>query len=247
MWVEWVGDWQWPACLDLGDCICPELRRKELRPAEYPRTDYVEMAKRMESTIVDYSIYDGCKRGPFTDGWRGKRGSTCIWHFVAYRMARAYDVVMLMSELVAFPYMMLQKVFGRRAATVFVSSLSSPKQAKLVRRFDLFSSLDIAVSNAQAQQRFLVDDMAIHSQKVRCVLYAVDEEFYTPGAGGSYVLSAGTAYRDYDTLCRAVDGLSLDVKIAVGGRPYSCRTQLHSQQSPRERGIAAAYGLCGYA
>jgi len=208
--------------LILATSYAPELRRPELRPKEYPRTDYVELSKQLSCDILDYSIYDGT---PIVARLRGLESTLRLDFHLAllgYRRARRYRCMLLMSERVAIPYMMLQKAFGRRCATVYVSAHSSGKQAGLARSLRLFDLLDIAVSNTHAQRDFLVDGMQIPEERIRYVLYAVDEQFFVPGdRSGDYVFSAGGIRgRDYPTLLQAVAGLPIRVRIAAGGRAY---------------------------
>ena len=209
--------------LVLATSYAPELRRPELRPKEYPRTDYVALSRVINCDILDYAIYDD---SAVRRTWRRfERKFRLDFHLAAlgYRRAAKYDVVLLMSEQVAIPYMMLQRMLGRRAATVYVSAHSSRKQAKLVRSLRLFDGLDIAVSNACCQRQFLTESMRIPDERIRCVHYAVDESFFVPeeGTSAEYVLSAGIANRDYATLFEAVKGMPIRVKIAAGGRFYS--------------------------
>lgn len=211
-----------PRTLVLATSYAPELRREELRPNQYPRTDYVELSKQLNCKLLDYSIYDGSSTW---DRYRALEKKTRLDFHLAiagYRLARDYDVVMLMSEIVAIPYMMLQRLFGRRAASVYVSAHSSERQALLVRSLRLFSGLDLAVSNTRAQFGFLSEKMHIPKSRVRCVRYAADEAFFVPGPdSGRYIFSSGMAYRDYDTFVDAVSDLPLGAKIAAGGRGYS--------------------------
>lgn len=216
-----------PRVLILATSYAPELRRPELRPREYPRTDYVELAKMLDCDVLDYSIYDSVPR---LERYRMvERKLRLDFHlaFVGIRRARDYDVVLLGSERVAIPYMMLQRLFGRRAATVYVSAHSSAKQAKLVHALGLFNSIGCAVSNTHAQREFLVADMGIPADRISYVLYAADEQFFTPVTGSrDYVFSAGgIAGRDYPTLFDAVRDSPTRVKVAAGGRFYSPSAQ----------------------
>ncbi|MHB9036651.1 MAG: glycosyltransferase family 4 protein [Armatimonadota bacterium] len=211
-----------PRVLILATSYAPELRKPERRSQEFPRTEYVELSKRVPCDILDYAIYD---EPGVHNAWRRVESRFRLDFHLAllgYRRAKDYDVVVLMSERVAIPYMMMQRVWGRRAATVYVSAHSSHKQAQLARNLQLFSSLDIAVSNTHAQRDFLVNDVGIRDSSIHTVLYAADEEFFTPGGrSGDYIFSAGgIAGRDYATLFDAVSGLPVTVKIAAGGRGY---------------------------
>ena len=209
----------------LATSCAPELRRPELRPKEHPRTDYVELSRVLDCDIVDYAIYDGSRAWSRYRSFERRLRLDFHLALVGYRRARKYDVVLLMSELVAIPFMMLQKLMGRRAATVYVSAHSSGKQAKLVRSLGLFGSLDIAVSNTHAQRDFFVQEMRIPEDRIRYVLYAADEQFYTPAQTASqsdFVFSAGGVRgRDYPVLFEAVRGLPVRVRIAAGGRLYA--------------------------
>ncbi len=208
-----------PRSLILATSYAPELRRPEKRPPEYPRTDYVELAGLLESDILDYSTYDDGSGQPFYRKFEKKVRLDFHLAISGYRRARGYDTVVLMSERVAIPYMMLQRASGKRAATVFVSAHSSSRQANLVRSMKLFSGLDAAVSNTHAQSAFMVNEMQIPMNRIHYVLYTVDESFYTPGEGGDYVFSAGgVGGRDYATLFEAVADMPFRVKVAAGGR-----------------------------
>lgn len=227
-----------PRTLILATSHASELRRPELRPAEYPRTEYVELSRLINCDILDYSIYDRSRRWGHYRSLERKLRLDFHLALVGFRRARECDVVLLMSEQVAIPYMLIHRhilnlpkglgLSGGRGrmlpATVYVSAHASRKQAKLVRSLRLFADLDIAVGNTRAQQQFFERDMLIPSDRIRCVLYAADERFYVPappsGPSGC-VFSTGIANRDYPTLFEAAGGLSVPVKVALGGRSYS--------------------------
>jgi glycosyltransferase involved in cell wall biosynthesis len=206
----------------LATSYAPELRRTARRPKEYPRTDYVELAKLLDCDILDYSIYDDSPRALWAyRGFEKRLRLDLHLALSGFQRAKDYDVVMLMSERVAIPYMMLQRMLGRQCATVLVSAHSSEKQARLVRALNLFRDADIVVSNTHAQCSFLVKRMLVPESSIRYVLYAVDEQFFVPGSGEDYILSAGgIAGRDYPTLFEAVRELPATIKIAASGRLY---------------------------
>lgn len=212
-----------PKTLILATSYAPELRRPEMRPKEYPRTDYVELEKLIDSEIVDYVIYDN-NSNLLSHARAFEKRLRLDFHLalIGLRKSNDFDVVMLMSERVAIPYMLLQRLARKRSRTVYVSAHSSRKQAKLIRSMGLFNNLDIAVSNTHAQRDFFVNEMGIPEDRIRCVLYAADERFFTPGPGmNDYIFSAGGIRgRDYETLFAAVADLPVKVRIAAGGRAY---------------------------
>ena len=216
-----------PRVLILATSYAPELRRPERRPAEFPRTDYVELAKIMDCDILDYSIYDSA---PALGQYRLiEKKLRLDFHLalLGFRRARDYDVVVLMSERVAIPYAMLSKAFGARSETVFLSMHSSNKQAKLFRQLRCAREISRTVSFTPSQAEFLTEAMGIAAGSISYIPYAVDEEFFRcrSARDGTYVMTAGGVLgRDYDTFIQALDGLERHVIIVSGGRDYGRKT-----------------------
>lgn len=223
----------YPRALVLATSYAPELRGIDKRPAEYPRTDYVELAKVMGCDIIDYSIYDKSAVMSAYRNYEKKLRLDFHLALTGYKRARNYDVVMLMSEAVAIPYMMLQKVIGKRGKVAFVSAHSSDQQAKLVKPLGLFTGIDVVSMYANAQREFMACRMGVPEERIRTVLYSVDEAFYAPGSNsGEYVFTSGISYRDYDTFFEAVKGLPVKVKVAAGGRLYCPRSKVPLPEPP---------------
>ncbi len=216
-----------PRTLILATSHAPELRAPEQRPAEYPRTDYVELAKTLDCDIIDYSVYDA-SRIRFRCA-RLEKMLRLDLHLamLGYKRARGYDVVVLMSERVAIPYGLLTRAFGKRAETTMLSMHSSVRQARFMRRFGLGTTYAKVVSFTPAQEEFLTAEMGASSERISYVPYAVDEQFFRTSCGPDrgYVLTVGgVPGRDYATFVAALRDTGLPVKIVVGGRPYGRNT-----------------------
>lgn len=210
--------------LILATSYAPELRNRGEMPNDCPRTDYVELSKRVDSKIIDYTYYDAS--AGFLSSYRkleSRLRLDCHMAAMGYRMSSGYDAVMLMSERIAIPYMFFQRCFGKRTRSVYVSAHSSEKQAKIIRSLGLFNGLDVAVSNTHAQRDFFVNEVGIPENRILYAMYAADQKYYTPGDAPDegYIFSAGGIRgRDYPTLFEAVYGLPVKVKVAAGGRSY---------------------------
>jgi len=213
--------------LILATSYAPELRRPELRPAEFPRTDYVELAKIADCDILDYSIYDSV---PALERYRLiEKKLRMDFHLalLGFRRAKDYDVVVLMSERVAIPYAMLSRAFGARCETVFLSMHSSNKQAKLFRRLGCAREISRTVSFTPAQAEFLTNSMGIAADSISYIPYAVDEEFFhsqSAHEGTGIMTAGGVPGRDYNTLIHALADLDMPVNIVSGGRNYGRKT-----------------------
>lgn len=216
-----------PRALVLATSYAPELRRPELRPALFPRTDYVELAKLADCDILDYSIYDSVPRLGCYRLIEKKLRMDFHLALLGYRRAKDYDVVVLMSERVAIPYAMLSRAFGSRSQTVFLSMHSSKKQARVFRRLGCAREISRTVSFTPSQAEFLTDSIGLEAGSISYIPYAIDEEFFcSQSAGdGDYILTAGgVPGRDYSTLISALGGLEVPVTIVSGGRAYGRKT-----------------------
>ena len=126
-----------PRTLILATSWAPELRPPALRSRDYPRTDYVELARLLDCDILDYWMYDGLRSLASVRALEKNLRLDLYLALSGFRRARKYDVVVLMSERVAIPYGMLGGCFGRRAEAVFLSMHSSSRQARVFRRLGI--------------------------------------------------------------------------------------------------------------
>jgi len=197
--------------------------------AELPRTDYVELSKILDCDIVDYAIYNKPGLRRLFRPYEKKLRLDFHLALTGYLRSAIYGTVLLMSERVAIPYLMLCRVFGKRARALMISMHSSQKQARVFRGLNLSGQLDGAISFTPAQRRFLTNEMRLSANVISYIPYCVDTEFFTPGESENseygYVMSAGgVPGRDYGTFLEAVSGIDCEVRIVCGGRPYGRKT-----------------------
>jgi len=237
-----------PTVLILATSYAPETHANAHRLPDCPRTDYVELAKRVDSKIIDYGYYDSASS--LLAAYRSfEKNLRLDFHLAAlgHRLTKHYDVVMLMSERIAIPYMMLQKIRKKRSRAVYVSTHSSDRQAKLMRSLGLAAGLDVVVSNTHAQRDFLVHEMGIPDDRILYAPYACDQRYFTPGSqSGHYVFSAGGIKgRDYPTLFEAARGLPATVKVAAAGRAYGPNAAKMLPQAPENVELLASTNFVG--
>ncbi len=114
---------------------------------------------------------------------------------------------------------MLHKMTRHHGDLVLVSDwLSRPRKATLMRRLRLHRHIRAIVNTSTVQMEFEATRLGIPRDKLHHEPLPVDERFWLPGGPptGRMICSVGWEARDYRTLFRAVEGLDLQVQLAVG-------------------------------
>jgi glycosyltransferase involved in cell wall biosynthesis len=182
-----------------------------------PGRDYRALADELDADILDAGIL-GSRRGRMLDG-------VALARAAAARSAR-YASVYCDSEHIGVP---LAFLLGRRRSrprlSMIAHYLTPLKKRLLIRALRAPRGIDAVIVHTRAQAERAVD-LGFDPSHVALVPYQVDPCFWTPDRSLplTHIASAGQEFRDYLTLMRAVDGLSLNVEIAAGSH-WSTRTK----------------------
>lgn len=201
----------WP-----GQPSVQELEKQALADVR-PRTDYVELARRLGSDVVD-AAYMQERAAPVARSVARLGGLAHGQVVEALLRERRYRWVLAWADGLGFRLAALNQLARRHARLVVVSvRLATPKKRLLLRRFGLHKQFD-AIVNYGSEQLARAAEYGVPESKLRLLLQPVDERFWRPaglGEEGS-VCAVGSEARDYRTLARAVEGAPVRVEIAVG-------------------------------
>jgi len=105
--------------------------------------------------------------------------------------------------------------------------LNTPKKRLLFRTLGAGRHMDRVLVHSQRQREVAVAELGIDPDRVSVLPYAVDTDFWEPGAvahaGRPTIASAGIEHRDYRTLAEAAAGLDARLQVSIGS--------MHSPQS----------------
>jgi len=201
----------WP-----GQPSVAQLER-EAREGLRPRTDYVELAHRLDAAVVDADYMRHRSSQPARIAARigglahGQviealvRGPRCRW-------------VLAWADHLGFRLAAASKLLRRRMKLVVVSGrLATPKKRFLLGPLALHTHID-AIVNYSSVQRDIGIEFGVPPEKLHLLLQPVDEEFWQPDGEGdpNMVCAVGYEARDYDTLLAAIRGLPVRLEVAVG-------------------------------
>jgi glycosyltransferase involved in cell wall biosynthesis len=207
------------------------LREDQLADTEhkmYPRVDYLELAQRVDATIINYSFYEMSMIGPYLCRVETFLRSDVSLALVSLLRSRRHKVVFTMSERAGIPLAGFRKVIPLRRPFVFMFTAWSESQRKVTRGLNLLSEPDKIVTKNSTHAALLCDELGVPSDKIEIVPFAIDQRFFHPMSIGKAfdVLSVGEVRgRDYKTLIESVAPLDVSVHIAASGSWYARQKQ----------------------
>ncbi len=212
---------------------------------EIPRIEYVELARALGATILDYNDVDSATHPAVVVARR--QGHQ--WGLAALGALRCkeFDRLYVTGEEVGLPLAMMLHArahYGR--TTVVVHNGGTPKRRFLLRALGHAVWRDV-ICLSERQWHVLVDEVGLPAHKVHAFQQWIDERFYRPpptGLPGDYVFACGRESRDYPLLQRAAEALpSIPFRaVASGWAPHAGfdpATNLHATSNLRvEHGLS---------
>jgi glycosyltransferase involved in cell wall biosynthesis len=185
---------------------------------ERPRIHYVELARALDAPVID-AAYMRTSATAVSRRLVPAVGMPASEVVEAFLRRGRYDTVCAWSDRVGLPLALLHKMARSGRQVVLVSQwLSRPKKARLVTRLGVDSHLRAVVNSSTYQIDYARDALGIAAEKLHVAYRPVDDRFWTPApqSGENVVSAVGWEARDYPTLLEAVEGLDVEVAIAVG-------------------------------
>ena len=207
--------------------VVPADVAEQVRADRRPRPDYLELARAMDADTMD--IAEAQRR----TGWLGRvlqriGGPGALLAWASFRERDRYDAIVTDGEQVGILLALLCVLTRQRIGThmMIVHILSTRRKSSLFKLFRLGRQVDLLLVYSSWQQRFIVEELSIPSDRVVLTPFMVDTRFFAPRTATSpprpMICTAGLEQRDYPTLMEAVSGLDLDVVIAAAS-PWSKR------------------------
>lgn len=202
----------WP-----GQPHCAELERMAAA-GERPRTDYVEVARRLDAEVMD-GPYMHERALPLARLVASRVGMDAGQVLETFLRRGQYRHVLVWGERRGLPLASLFKLFRCRNDLVLVSPrLTRPVRIALLRLFKVHTHLR-AMSFPSSVQMMAAERLGVPRDKLRLALPGVDERFWRPEDGPveNRLLSVGREARDYPTFFNAVRDLDVGVDLVAGG------------------------------
>lgn len=202
-----------------------ELRR-EVAGGMRPRPEFLVLEGDHEVDLLDWSQL------PRRVARRGRSVTTSMVQVrAALCRARPPAAILSDGEHLGIPLGMALGASRRRVPHVVIGHhLDTPRKRLLFWALGAGRHIDRVLVHSPRQQEVATRELGLDPDRVFVLPYAVDTEFWEPGAGEPAcrptIASAGIEHRDYRTLAAAVSGLEARLQVSIG-----------STHSPQSRGL----------
>jgi glycosyltransferase involved in cell wall biosynthesis len=198
----------------------PSARRLAALAAadECPRKDYIELADALQADIIDadYLMRYG---GPVTRALTKRFGAVAGQLFEAWRNRKSFNHIWVSTERIGLPLALLHKLGRSRKDVIMTAAFLTPrKKAVFVRHLRVHTHLRAIVFYSTVQLLKVRERMGVPAAKLHAVKHPVDDKFWRPGPRPTdrVICSVGWEARDYSTLVKAVAGLDVEARLAIG-------------------------------
>lgn len=182
-----------------------------------PRTDYVQLARRVSADVVDA---DYMSRRSSSAARLAARVAGLAQGQVVEAIVRSQQRrwVLAWADHLGFRFAAASRALRRRTKLVIVSGrLGTAKKRLFLGRLRLHEQID-AIVNYSSVQRQIGVAFGVPPEKLHLLLQPVDVQFWQPAGPSELDLICAVGYeaRDYRTLLAAIEGLPVRLEIAVG-------------------------------
>ncbi|MBV7332999.1 glycosyltransferase family 4 protein [Chloroflexi bacterium TSY] len=189
-----------------------------------PRRDYVEIGRRLGSTLVSYDLSNA-----IWYSWVRQVEMVAKLDFVeaAYALARysGHNIVYSTSEKLAIPWAILSSIIkAEQPHIVMAHRLSSSFKKQFFRMWPIHKTFSHVISNSHAQIDYAVNRLGLPESRADFVYHNVDQQFFRPLALDveDFILTVGLEQRDYELLFQALTGTNIRL-VVVASSPWSTR------------------------
>jgi glycosyltransferase involved in cell wall biosynthesis len=215
---------------DDADAVLERLGRE----GKAPRRDFVEFARLLGAEVLSLSDVRRAPRTSVTHLIARTAGEPAALAWLAAR--RGGTSYLTLSEDVGLPLAALLRARPSTSLVIISHRLAAPSKQALIRTLGLFASIGVLLCLNREQERIALEELRCPREKLRCVPFQVDDQFFSPDPEGAPptggVVSVGRELRDYPTLFAAVEGTGIPVTV-VASSPWSKREdQTRNRQIP---------------
>jgi glycosyltransferase involved in cell wall biosynthesis len=205
----------------------------DINYVQYPRVDYIELQRILDTDILDYSAYDDTRLGTALRYLETQLRSDPYLALLSILKNQNHRVIFAMSERVGIPLAGLRRLFPKNPPLVSMFQCWSARQEIAITTFNLFAQMDAIIVHCNSMKRHFIE-LGVPKEKISVIHYSVDQNFFVPAHGVAQspnrVLTLGeTRSRDYATLFKAINGLPVELLALPSGRWYARQKQIKTR------------------
>jgi len=222
-------------------------RRQQIaqQPKSVPMADYLALLNTLDADYIDQTTVD-------SKGWarllRRVVGYELVLALLAFFRRNQYDLFYGDSEAIGMPLAFLFKFTRQRRRLMFIAHrLTRFSRTIFLDYFRIQSHVDTVFVHTLAQETVALARCGFTARQVELIPYQADPDFWNMEAyigqlerekrnrslnEPPYICSAGMECRDYGTLLKAIEGLDIELRLAVGSHYSQSKETGLSEELP---------------
>jgi len=206
----------------LVNADCTERDRHAPAPERGPQrqTDFYELMTLLGADVIDWSAVKASRIGRLLERYTNWYVAAAVLAFLEHRR---YSLIWCLTEAEGSVLALLLKISRVRVPLMMIGVVpTSPAMWIMLRVLRVHSHFTKLFPTSTLALDTLKVSWGVPADKLELLPYQVDVDFFDPRwaepkkHGRPYILAAGRESRDYELLVAAVDGLGIDLVIALG-------------------------------
>jgi glycosyltransferase involved in cell wall biosynthesis len=191
----------------------------------FPRIDYLELQKKVNTDILDYSAYRNGFGGDIFRHLETQLRSDVYLATLSWLKSKNYPLVFTWSERAGIPFAFYKQYFRSTSRFINMFQCWSKRQESVIQKLNLFKAMDEIIVHCTSMKRRLTE-LGAEENRIHLIPYSIDENFFSSMPDDEQqeklVISVGEPRtRDYKGLAQAIKGLDCSLKIAASGHWYA--------------------------
>lgn len=191
----------------------------------FPRVDYIELQRYLDSEILDYFAYEQNGVGKLFRRLETQLRSDVYLATLSWWKSHKYTTIFTWSERAGIPFSAYRRFFPSNSRFVTMFQCWSPRQEFVIRTLKLFHKMDTIIVHCKSMQENLIR-LGAPAQRIKLIHYSIDQKFFNPRIDikqrSNVLMSVGEPRsRDYAALFEAVKELPITLNVAGYGHWYA--------------------------
>lgn len=211
--------------LSIATASVHDEQLKDVHHERFPRVDYLELQRLLNTELLDYSSYEKYTIGEAFRKLETHLRSDIYLATLGWRQSHNHELVFAWSERAGIPLAAYKRFLASEHCFVTMFQCWSDRQKFAITKLNLIPTMDKIVVHCQNMKDMFLGLGAANDQ-VRVIHYSIDQKFFAPSLNISQVpgriASVGESRsRNYAGLFQAVKGLPVHLEVAGYGHWYA--------------------------
>jgi glycosyltransferase involved in cell wall biosynthesis len=211
--------------LSIATASVHDEQLKDVNHERFPRVDYLELQRLLNTEILDYSSYEKYTMGEVFRKLETHLRSDIYLATLGWRQSHKHELVFAWSERAGIPLAVYKRFLASDHCFVTMFQCWSNRQELAIKKLNLLPAMDKIVVHCESMKDMFVD-LGAAEDRIKVIHYSIDQKFFSPSvsiarAPGRITSVGESRSRNYAALFQAVKGMPVTLEVAGYGHWYA--------------------------